>query len=109
MKFVIDAQLPPILARWLREQGHGAEHVEDIGLRDADDNQVWIHALSVGATLITKDEDFADRSARELQAPVIVWLRVGYYESRTSGMDATSLARSHVRAVRVYRPEIRPR
>ena len=34
MKFLVDAQLPPALARRLREAGHEAQHVEDIGLRD---------------------------------------------------------------------------
>jgi predicted nuclease of predicted toxin-antitoxin system len=29
MRFLIDAQLPPALVRWLTEQGHYAEHVVD--------------------------------------------------------------------------------
>ena len=29
MKFLIDAQLPPALARWLQEASHEAVHVED--------------------------------------------------------------------------------
>lgn len=77
MKFLIDAQLPPALARWLRECGHEAEHVEDVGLREADDTVIWAHALRKGAVIVTKDEDFAARSARETGGPVIVWLRVG--------------------------------
>lgn len=32
MRFLIDAQLPPALARWLEGEGHQAEHVSDIGL-----------------------------------------------------------------------------
>jgi len=32
MRFLIDARLPPALARWLTEQGHEAEHVFDCGL-----------------------------------------------------------------------------
>lgn len=77
MKFLIDAQLPPALARWLREAGHEAEHVEDVGLREADDATIWAHALQSGAAIVTKDEDFAARSTRETTAPIIVWLRVG--------------------------------
>ena len=38
MKFIVDAQLPPALARWLREQGHQAEHVAEAGLREAEDS-----------------------------------------------------------------------
>jgi predicted nuclease of predicted toxin-antitoxin system len=42
VNFLIDAQLPPALARWLREAGHGAAHVEDVGLRNADDVVIWL-------------------------------------------------------------------
>ena len=40
MRFLIDAQLPPALARLLASHGHVAEHVADIGLRDADDSRI---------------------------------------------------------------------
>jgi len=82
VKFLVDAQLPPALARWLREAGHEAEHVEDVGLREADDGGIWKHALKNGATIVTKDEDFAVRSAQTASAPVIVWLRVGNTTNR---------------------------
>ncbi|WED63362.1 DUF5615 family PIN-like protein [Synoicihabitans lomoniglobus] len=77
MKFLVDAQLPPALALWLREAGHEATHVEDAGLRDAEDGKIWTHALESGAVIMTKDEDFAARSTQVAKAPVIVWLRVG--------------------------------
>ena len=77
MRFLVDAQLPPALACWLREAGHEAEHVEDVSLREADDGAIWAHALQSGAIIVTKDEDFAARSAQAATAPTIVWLRVG--------------------------------
>ena len=77
MNFLIDAQLPPGLARWLKEQGFEAQHVQDLGLRQAEDEEIWMHTLKVGSVLITKDEDFAERAARNSNAPRIVWLRVG--------------------------------
>jgi predicted nuclease of predicted toxin-antitoxin system len=61
VKFLIDAQLPPALAAWLREVGHHAVHVEDVGLREATDGPIWEHALRMAAAIITKDEDFAVR------------------------------------------------
>ena len=70
MKFLIDAQLPPALAGWLREAGHEAEHVEDVDLRKADDRPIWNYALKAGAIIVTKDEDFAERSAREIKDPL---------------------------------------
>lgn len=78
MRFVVDAQLPPALARFLASCGHHAEHVADIGMRDASDTPIWQYALEHGSAIVTKDEDFAHRlSQGDTSAPVIVWLRIG--------------------------------
>ncbi len=82
MKFLVDAQLPPALASWLCEQGHEAQHVQDVGLRGAEDHSIWDYALSINAVILTKDEDFAERSARDSDSPVIVWLRLGNSTNR---------------------------
>lgn len=57
MKFLVDAQLPPALAHWLREAGHEAAHVEDAGLRESDDRLIWSHAQQTATVIVTKDED----------------------------------------------------
>lgn len=82
MIFLIDAQLPLALTHWLIQQGHTAQHVEDLGLREADDIAIWNHAFSTGAIIVTKDEDFAERTARTTSGPVIVWLRIGNATNR---------------------------
>lgn len=63
----------------LASAGHQAEHVAEVGLRDADDSAIWSYALNSGAVILTKDEDFATRSYANRNAPVIVfvWLRIG--------------------------------
>jgi predicted nuclease of predicted toxin-antitoxin system len=40
VKFLVDAQLPPALARALTAQGFPSEHVEDIGLHHAKDTEI---------------------------------------------------------------------
>lgn len=77
MRFVVDAQLPPALARMLAGCGHKAEHVADIGLRDSEDSSIWRHAMETEAVLVTKDEDFAHRLRQGGPAPVVLWLRIG--------------------------------
>ncbi|MEO7294797.1 MAG: DUF5615 family PIN-like protein, partial [Candidatus Limnocylindria bacterium] len=77
MRFLVDAQLPPALALLLREHGHEAEHVTDIGPADATDADLWRYALDHGAAIVTKDEDFADLVATGREAPPIVWVRIG--------------------------------
>jgi predicted nuclease of predicted toxin-antitoxin system len=61
MRFLVDAQLPPALERWLVAAGHEAEHVADRGMQDASDTAIWDLALQERAVLLTKDEDFAQR------------------------------------------------
>lgn len=82
MRFLIDAQLPPALARLLTNAGHECEHVVDVGLREADDAPIWTYAVSCGATIVTKDEDFANRKAARLGGPPVVWVRVGNCSNR---------------------------
>lgn len=77
MRFLVDAQLPPALARWLVERGHAAEHVFDQGMAAADDRIIWDYALATGAVIITKDEDFAIRRALAAEGPSVAWVRRG--------------------------------
>ena len=76
MRFVIDAQLPPALARRIGALGHQAEHVADCGLAAAPDDAIRNYAASLGAVIVTKDEDFAIRRLLH-SGPAIVWLRFG--------------------------------
>lgn len=77
MKFVLDAQLPPALARWLRESGHEASAVREVGLREAEDEAICAHAAQTGAVVLTKDEDFAQLARSGGTVATVVWLRVG--------------------------------
>ncbi|MHB1617578.1 MAG: DUF5615 family PIN-like protein [Metallibacterium sp.] len=54
MRFLVDAQLPPALARLLADRSHVAEHVADCGLEHASDRAVWLHAGDSHAYIITK-------------------------------------------------------
>ncbi len=40
MRFLIFAQLPPAMARWLVSVGHDAEHVQDCGLAHQSDSAI---------------------------------------------------------------------
>lgn len=77
MKFLVDAQLPPALARWLAEAGFEAQAVREIGLREADDGVIWQHAEAGGCVIVTKDEDFALRAQASETGPCVVWVRAG--------------------------------
>jgi len=76
MRFLVDAQLPPALARWLVAAGHEAEHVADRGMQAASDAAIWDLALREHAAIVTKDEDFAQRHALTGTGPAVVWIRL---------------------------------
>ena len=77
MNFLIDAQLPPALARWIAEQGHNAVHVFDLGLHTATDTVIWEEARKRNAVILSKDEDFVDRWLLKPQGVTLVWIRKG--------------------------------
>ncbi len=80
MKFIIDAQLPPGLAAWLRERGYEADHVADLGMVGASDIAIANRAASADAVLVTKDEDFL--ALRLPDQFILLWLRCGNATNR---------------------------
>jgi predicted nuclease of predicted toxin-antitoxin system len=83
VRFLIDAQLPPRLARQLARLGHEASHVADIGLADALDEQVWQVAIERAAILVTKDHDFIVARAAVEKGPAVIWVRLGNTHNET--------------------------
>src|SRR5712692_5058589 len=60
MRFLVDASLPRSATALLRQLGHDAADVRDIGLRQATDDVIAAHARTNQQALITRDFDFAD-------------------------------------------------
>ncbi|HSP42168.1 MAG TPA: DUF5615 family PIN-like protein [Luteolibacter sp.] len=74
----LDAHLSPRVARWIRESlGHDAEALRYIGLRDAEDTEIFDLAKEHGVILLTKDKDFVDLVTRKGSPPAVIWLRCG--------------------------------
>jgi predicted nuclease of predicted toxin-antitoxin system len=85
MIFWINAQLPSSLATWLTETfGVSAATLEDLGLRDAQDIEIFNAARvnGVGTVIITKDSDFIDLVVRLGSPPQILWLTCGNLKNR---------------------------
>lgn len=80
MKFLIDAQLPPALCVWLRERGHDAVHVSEIGMIAASDTEIAARAEADDAVLVSKDEDFVTLRLPDRFA--FLWLRCGNASNR---------------------------
>ena len=76
MRFLVDQQLPPSLAHWLRRSGHQADHTEALGLGASSDAVIWAYARQTHAIIVTKDSDFAGMR-RRVDDPQVLWLRIG--------------------------------
>jgi predicted nuclease of predicted toxin-antitoxin system len=77
MRFLVDNQLPPTLANWLRGQGHDAIHVFEVGLAHLDDRELWSHAESEAQIIVSKDEDFLFLANQSGTAGRLLWVRLG--------------------------------
>lgn len=75
----VDAQLPPALARWLRETaGIEARHVSEVGAQTADDRAIFDAARAAGVTAVfTKDEDFVRLLDHLGPPPRVIWVTAG--------------------------------
>ena len=74
----IDAQISPAIALWLRMRFDlDAVAVRDLGLRDAEDEEIFAAAKEAEVVVMTKDSDFVDLLQRLGSPPQVVWLRCG--------------------------------
>jgi predicted nuclease of predicted toxin-antitoxin system len=77
VKFVVDHQLAPALARYLESQGHIAFHVREMGMISADDATIWRRAAADNLVVVSKDEDFFFFASEATAAARLLWVRVG--------------------------------
>jgi predicted nuclease of predicted toxin-antitoxin system len=52
MRFLLDMNLPPAVAEWLRSQGHNAVHIREIGLAHLPDHEVFACAAEEGRIVV---------------------------------------------------------
>ncbi|MCP9293138.1 MAG: DUF5615 family PIN-like protein [Planktothrix agardhii LY1] len=71
----VDAHLSPAIATWITNKfGVTAVALRDLGLRDAEDPEIFEVAKAQGVIMMTKDSDFVDRLG---SPPQIIWLTCG--------------------------------
>jgi predicted nuclease of predicted toxin-antitoxin system len=76
MKLLIDANLSPKILEPLRQAGYAVQHVADVRLLTASDEEIFDHAGRGGLVVVTADSDFPMLLAvRAAQAPSVVHLR----------------------------------
>lgn len=74
----IDAQLSPAIAFWIRETfGIDAKALREIGLRDAEDEEIFRAASEANTVVMTKDRDFVLLLQRFGPPPKVILLSCG--------------------------------
>jgi predicted nuclease of predicted toxin-antitoxin system len=75
MRIWIDAQMSPAIAAWISSNyAVSAVAIRDLGLRDADDKEIFHAARQEKAVVMTKDSDFVlllDKLGPPLQ---VIWV-----------------------------------
>ena len=78
MTIVVDAQLSPHLALWIQDNFDiNAFSVSYLGLKEAEDIQIFYEARILDAIIITKDDDFVHLLNRLGAPPRIIWITCG--------------------------------
>ena len=78
MKIWIDAQMSPAIAAWVSSNfAVTAVAVRNLGLRDAEDKEIFHAAKREGAIVMTKDNDFVRLLDRLGPPPQIIWITCG--------------------------------
>ena len=78
MTIWVDAHLSPAIATWITSTfGIEAIALRDLGLRDAEDPEIFEAAKAQKAVVMTKDSDFVDLVERLGSPPQIIWLTCG--------------------------------
>ena len=74
----VDAHLSPAIATWITNNlDVTAVALRVLGLRDAEDSEIFEAAKAESAILMTKDNDFVDLVDRLGPPPKIIWLTCG--------------------------------
>lgn len=94
MKFLIDQNLSPRVARLLKSPTEQAEHVDQLGLRHAPDTEILAYAVTHQFVIVTQDDDFSALIAtKRLRSPSIVQLRA---VQAVAAVDIAAMIRSNL-------------
>jgi predicted nuclease of predicted toxin-antitoxin system len=77
MRLLLDQNLSPNLMSSLQDLHPRSLHVQDIGMSNVDDSDVWEYARDNELAIVSKDSDFLHLSARYGHPPKVIRLACG--------------------------------
>lgn len=92
MKLLFDHNLSPRLVNRLADIFPNSNHVDNLGLAQVDDSDVWLYAQNNDFAIATNDSDYNELLMLRGFPPKIIWLRRG--NCSTSAIEA--ILRRHI-------------
>ena len=77
MKLLLDQNISWKLVENLQEAFPGTGHVKNLLSTTASDRDIWEFARDNDFAIVTKDDDFEQRSVLEGHPPKVIWIRLG--------------------------------
>ncbi len=82
MKLLLDQNLSPRLVSRLLDLYPGSAHVSELGLDQAQDEDIWEYARTNDFLIVSKDTDFSEMSVVRGFPPKVIWIRRGNCATR---------------------------
>jgi predicted nuclease of predicted toxin-antitoxin system len=92
MRFLLDMNLPPAMADWLRSEGHDAVHIRELRLANLPDRDVFARAAADRRIVLTFDLDFGEivgLSGAAASGVVLLRLRLARQQYLRDRLQAT--------------------
>ena len=78
MRIWVDAQMSPAIAMWISSNyAVSAVAIRDLGLREAEDKEIFETARQENAVVMTKDSDFVLLLDKLGPPPQVIWITCG--------------------------------
>jgi predicted nuclease of predicted toxin-antitoxin system len=82
VKLLLDQNLLHRILELIERDFPGSAHVRDHSLQSAADEVIWRFAKDRSLAIVSKDDDFAQRSLLLGHPPKVVWIRLGNCSTR---------------------------
>jgi predicted nuclease of predicted toxin-antitoxin system len=98
MKLLFDENLSHKLVALLSDIFPDSVHVRDIGLKRANDSEIWEYAKNMELSIVSKDSDMHQRSSVFGHPPKIIWIKLG----NCSTDEVEKLLRKHKVSIKTF-------
>lgn len=77
MKLLLDQNLSRKIVKQIEEIYPGSCHITLVMPENSADEQIWRYAEEQGCVIVTKDDDFEQKSVLLGHPPKVIWIRLG--------------------------------